>query len=302
MGGHPVAGAPVHHDGLFGAEAPGGAGGVHGGVAAAVDHDAAAQQRLVLALHVAQQGDGVQDVRRLPRRDVGAAADVRADGQEHRIESSLGLGGHEVVHTGVQFQFHAHGQYPVDLGVQHVAGQPVRRDPEAHHAAGLGTRLADHDVVAHSAQVIGGRQARRTSADDQHPLAGGGRRGGQRPAGLQRRVAQEPFHGVDPHRLVEFRTVAGGLTGVVADPAHDRGERVVRHQDLPGLLVTTVLGFVQPALDVLPCRAGVVAWGQRVSVQRPLGAPRTRLVGQAGSDFQRDREGLLGHTGTSSMP
>jgi hypothetical protein len=43
----------------------GGARGVDRGVAAAVDDDAAAEQRRLLALHVAQQRDRVEDARRI---------------------------------------------------------------------------------------------------------------------------------------------------------------------------------------------------------------------------------------------
>jgi hypothetical protein len=52
--GHLLARAAVDDDGLGGAQALGGARHVDGGVAAAVDHHAAAQQRLVFAFHAAQ--------------------------------------------------------------------------------------------------------------------------------------------------------------------------------------------------------------------------------------------------------
>ena len=45
---------------------------------------------------------------------------------------------------------------------------------------------------------------------------------------LMRLVAEEPLDRVDADGTVELRAVAGCLTGVVADPAHDRGQRVVR--------------------------------------------------------------------------
>ena len=86
--GHPLARAPVDDDRLARAEALGGARGVHRRVAAAVDDDAPAEQRALLALHAAQQRDRVEDVRRLAGGDVGALADVRADGQEGRVEAA----------------------------------------------------------------------------------------------------------------------------------------------------------------------------------------------------------------------
>ena len=94
--------------------------------------------------------------------------------------------------------------------------------------------------------------------------------------------------------------VAGGLARVVADPAHDGGERVVRHDLAPRRLVVALLGVVEPPLDVLAGRAGVVARRQQVHVDRPLGAPGAGLVGQAGADVQRDREGLVHHCSSRS--
>ena len=85
--GHPVAGAAVDDDGLLGAEALGRAGGVEGGVAAAVDGDAAAEQRRLLALHAAQQRDGVEHLGGAAGGDVGALAEVGADGDEGGVEA-----------------------------------------------------------------------------------------------------------------------------------------------------------------------------------------------------------------------
>ena len=58
------------------------------GVAAAVDHDAPAEQRLVLAFHRAQQRDGVEHLRGGTGGNKGALADMGADGEECRVEAS----------------------------------------------------------------------------------------------------------------------------------------------------------------------------------------------------------------------
>jgi hypothetical protein len=63
---HLLARAAVDDDRLLGAEPLGGAGHVDGGVAAAVDHDAAAEQGLLLFLHAAQHRDGIEDLAASP--------------------------------------------------------------------------------------------------------------------------------------------------------------------------------------------------------------------------------------------
>ena len=88
MGRHPVAGPPVHDDGVFGAESPRRAGDVHRGVPAADDSDAPAEHRLVQTLHAAQHGHGIEDFARVAGRDVGPPADVRADGEERGVEAA----------------------------------------------------------------------------------------------------------------------------------------------------------------------------------------------------------------------
>ena len=106
--GHPLARPPVDDDRLLGAETLRGPRGVHRRVPAAVDHDAPAEQRLLLALHAAQQRDGVEDAGGLAGRDVGALADVRADCEEDRVEIALA---HRVEDVG-------------DLGVRARASTP----------------------------------------------------------------------------------------------------------------------------------------------------------------------------------
>jgi hypothetical protein len=75
---HLLARAAVDDDGLGGAQPLGGARHVDGGVAAAVDHHAAAEHRLLFAFHAAQHRDRVEDARAVLGRDVGALGDVRA--------------------------------------------------------------------------------------------------------------------------------------------------------------------------------------------------------------------------------
>ena len=167
---HPVPGATVDHDRFLRAETPRGAGSVHRGVAAAVHRDPATERGALLAFHAAQQGDGIDDVRCLAGRDVGALADLGADCDEDGIETVFAHRAEGVRHVGLELDLDAKRLDPGDLGVENLARQPVARDPESHHPAGSGAGVADGHLVAEACQVVGGREPTRAGADDQHAL------------------------------------------------------------------------------------------------------------------------------------
>ncbi len=290
---HLLARAAVDDDRLGGAQPLGGACNVERRVAAAVDDDAAAQHRLVLALHAAQHRHGVEHPRGLASRDVCALGDVRADREKGRVEASLAHGVEDVPHLVVELQFDPELDDALDLGVQHVARQSVFRDAEAHHAARQRARFSDGHAMPAAAQMIRGREPRRAGADDQNALARFLARPRELPAPLDRFVAQEALDGVDADRLVELPAVARTLAGVIADAPHDGGKRVVLDERAPCGLVVAALGMVEPGLDVLAGGARVVARRQAVDVDRPRGPPRARLVGERGADVERDRERLV---------
>ncbi len=171
------------------------------------------------------------------------------------------------------------GGEPVDLGVEHGARQAVGRDAVAHHPARLRAVVAHRDRVAEPGEVVGGRQAAGTGADDEDALACGRRGRGIRPPLLDGEVPQEALHSVDRHRAVHLGSVAHGLARVVADPAVDGGEGVVLGELAPGLLVQSLLGQPEPRLDVLARRTAGVARRQQVDVHGPL--RRTRAGGGA---------------------
>ena len=147
-------------------------------------------------------------------------------------------------------------------------------------------------------EVVGDREARWSRSDDEHPTARRPRRPGQTPPMGDRRVAEEPLDRVDPDRLVDLRPVAGRLAGVETDPTADRGERVVLDEGTPRRLVLPGLRVVEPALDVLAGRAGVVAGRQAVDVDGSLDAPGTGVVRPARPGVERDRERVLAHLGS----
>ena len=285
---HFLAGAAIDDDRLVRAEAPGGAGGVERGVAAAVDDDLPAEERRRLALHRAQKAHGIENLRRAAGRDIGAPGDMGADGEEGGVVAALAHRGLDVVDLGLEHELDAHMRYPPDLGVEHVARQAVFRDAEAHHAAGERPGLTDRHAMAETAQVIGGREARRTRADHEHALARLRLRLVERPALGDRDVAKKPLDRIDPDRFVDLSAVAGGFARMVADAPHHRGQRVVLRQRPPRGLVFARLRVTEPALDVLARRARGVARGQPVDIDRPLRAPRAGEVELARADVERD--------------
>ena len=168
---HPLAGAAIDDDRLGRAHALGGARDIDRGVAAAVDDDAAAEQRLVLALHRAQHRHGVEHLRRGAGGNIGALADVGADGEERGVEPAGLHRLEDVVDLGVELELDAHIEDALHFRIEHVARQPVLGNAEAHHAAGRRARIVDRHGVAHAAQMVGRGQTGRAGADDEHALA-----------------------------------------------------------------------------------------------------------------------------------
>ena len=296
---HAVAGAAIDDDRFGGAQALGGARGIDRGIAAAIDDDAAAEQRLVLAFHRAQHRDGVEHLRGGAGRNKGALADMGADGEEGGVELAGLHGVEDVVDLGVELELDADIEDPLHFRIEHVARQAVFRNAEAHHAAGGGPGIVDRHSMAHAAQMIGGGQAGRTGADDQHALAAFRLRRRESPAALDRLVAEETLDRIDADGFVDLRAVAGGFAGMIADAAHHRGQRIVLRQHAPGVFVVAGFGVIEPGLDVLAGRAGVVAGRQTIDIDRPLGAPGAGLVGEARADVEGDGEGMV-HQASSS--
>ena len=106
-GGHVLAIAAIDDERLV-AEALRDARGVHRGVAAAVDGDAAPELRRSAVARAAQERERVEDLPGVARRDLGALADVRADGEEHRVERAVALLGEQVLDLVIEDERHAH--------------------------------------------------------------------------------------------------------------------------------------------------------------------------------------------------
>ena len=171
MGGHAVAGAAIDDDGFLRAQPLRSPSDIERGIAAAIDHDLAAEQRFFLALHRAQHLNSVQYLCRFAGRNIGALGDVGADGEERRVEATLLHGLRDIRDPSVVVDDDAEILDALDFGIEHIARQAVFGNPKTHHAARRGTCFVDGDGMAEPRQVIGGRHARRPGADDQHLLA-----------------------------------------------------------------------------------------------------------------------------------
>ena len=182
--------------GLLGAEPLRHARGIHRGVAAADDADDASERWGATLLHALHQRHGVDDLAAVHGRNVEVVRDLGANPEEHRVERAGSFLGEHVVHARVANDLHAHRLDARDFLVEPLTRQAVRGNPVVHHAARLGVRIADLDVVAEPPQVVRARQARRAGADHEHALAGG-RSWGDRPRLLVGEIAEKPVERMD---------------------------------------------------------------------------------------------------------
>jgi hypothetical protein len=247
---------------------------VHRGIAAAVDGDAAPELRYFALLGAGQEADGVEDLAGFAARDVDLLADVRTYRDEHGIEAAFFLFGEHVIDPMVERDLHPHVLDAFDLGLEFIARHAVGRDAEMDHAARDGPCLADLDFVAEPDEMVGRRQPARSGADDEDLPAAGLLRLLELPPFLQGKVAQEAFDGMDTDSAVRECAIAHVFTGVIADAAVDRGQRIIPHEFTPGALEVAGLRQRQPRLDVLASRAGVIAGRQKIDVLGPLAAQR----------------------------
>jgi hypothetical protein len=245
-----------------------------------------------------EERDGVENSGRVAGRDVDTPSELGTDGKEDGVEAPLVPFASDVIDGVVEDDVDPQGDDPCDLGIEDGPGESVGGDAVPHHAPELRGRVDEGDGVAEALQMVGGTEPGGPGSDDEDALAAVGSRRRQGPAALDGVVTEEPLDGVDAHRLVELDAVARRLAGVVADATHHRRERIVLDEQTPRRFVVTGLGLVEPALDVLACRAGVVARRQPVDVDGSLDAPRTGPVGMARTDVESDRERAFHYTST----
>ena len=270
--------ATVDNHRLLGAKATRRAGSVHGSVAAAINHHAAAEQRRLPGLDIVQIRHRIEHLDRVARGNVHVLGEMGADRDEDGVELTRFLFGKNIVDFVIDDYPDAHALNLADLFHQILARQPVGGNAEMQHAAGQRACLVDLHLMAKPRQMIGGRETARTSPDHQYALAGAGRIDRQRPFVLRCEIAQKAFDCVNADRTVEILAVAARFARVIADPAVHARQWVVPDERLPGLSKLGGLGERQPSLDVLAGGAGDIAGRQEIDIDRPLGPHRPRAL------------------------
>lgn len=142
-----------------------------------------------------------------------------------------------------------------------------------NHAPRDRAGLANFNIVPHLCEVVGRRQAARSSPDNQDFLSGLRQRPLKLPALLERQVTEKTLDGVNADFTVGMDAIAGAFTRVIANASMDRRQRVVDNELSPGGFKLTGLCQGQPRLDVLPGGACVVAGRKIIDVIR---TPRTQ--------------------------
>src|SRR3972149_3179064 len=91
-----------------------------------------------------------------------------AYGDKDRVE--LRKQGFYIVDAVVELQINSLGQDGIDLALDDLWRQAIRRDANAHHTAWHRQRLEDGHRAALPHQVLGAGQASRAGTDDRHAL------------------------------------------------------------------------------------------------------------------------------------
>ena len=169
--------------------------------------------------------------------------------------------GNILAHFDTAFDLNTYLAHHVDLRLDDILVELVRRYSVAEHSARFGVLLKHGRFIAHRSQIVCATQTRRTAADDGDLLF---------PAlldvgadidlrhktclGMQVFLRNEFLHGVDSHGAVDRTARTSVLATAVADtPAHCR-ERVLAFDQLQCLGVFAFCGFLQITLHGDMCR------------------------------------------------
>ena len=272
----PVATVDDHR--LLSAKATRRPGSIHCGVAAAVNHHAAAERWRLPSLNIAQIRHRIEHLHRVARGNVHVLGEMGADRDEDGVELTSILFSEDIVDFVIDDYPDAHTLNLADLLHEILARQPVGRNAEMQHAAGQRSCLVDLHLMAKLRQMIGGRETARTSPDHKHALAGAWRFDRQGPFVPRREIAEKAFDCVNADGTVEILAITARFARVIADPAMHARQWVVPNERLPGLSKLGGLGEPQPGLDVLAGRAGDIARRQQIDIDRPLGPHRPRAL------------------------
>ena len=140
--------ATVDNHRLLGAKATRRAGSIHGSVAAAINHHAAAEQRRLPGLDIAQIRHRIKHLDRVARGNVHMLGEMGADRDEYGVELTRFLFGENIVDFVIDGYPDAHALNLADLLHEILARQPVGGNAEMQHAAGQWSCLVNLHFVA----------------------------------------------------------------------------------------------------------------------------------------------------------
>ncbi len=283
---HAVAGPAVDDDGVGRPQPTGGAGRVHGRVAAAVDGHAAPEGGSGVLLDLAQERHGVEDVARVAGRDAGIAAPPGRRRPRRRRRSRRPpwstRGRRSACRTRSRPRWPGCGRSPPERRLG-GAGRRVCRSASSRPPGRPPRRRPRGGPVG-----AGDRRRPGPRARNRRPARCGRWPVPAAPAcqpSLSARSPEEALDRVDAHGLVEGGTVTGRLARVEADAPHDGRERIVDH-DLRHAASYAPASARRATLDVLArpdrrrCRG---AGGPR----RPAARPARSRCGWPGSSPRR---------------
>jgi len=157
------------------------------------------------------------------------------DGEKDGVElAGQIVQGKVETHPGVENHVHADALDQIQFPAEDGLGQPVLRNGEAQHAAGLAALFEDGDVVAQHGQIEGSRETCRTGAGHGHLAArrreftlANAVQHGLEAVGLIDGVGQEAVDLAHIHHLVEGLATAAIVAGMLADAASRSGQGIV---------------------------------------------------------------------------
>ena len=274
--GHFNAATAIDNRHFLRAHAQGSARGVHGHVATADDNRLLARGYLLAQVHGAEEVEPVHHALRVVAGQAHLLALVRASGHEdggiavllESLDSDIARTSAEL---HAQLDLDALIENLLDLVVEHIARQPVRRHAQAKHAAQERPRLEQRHTVALLGQILRRGQAGRATTNDGDFFflnLDWRERRALFPVALGIHVIRgETLEVAYGHRLVELLAVALGLAGVLADAAAHGRQRAALLDQLVGLVELAGRNQRHVALGIHARRASGLAWSHALGLR-----------------------------------
>ncbi|OPZ97152.1 MAG: hypothetical protein BWY71_01708 [Planctomycetes bacterium ADurb.Bin412] len=287
IGGHFIAGPAIEHGHAFHTFlTEGNAGGVHRGIAAADDADAAFGQGLILQVIRFQELDTRNDAFGILLGQIQLQALMGTHGQEDGLVALFKklVQGDITAQDGIVFDFHIGIQQGVDFPLEQLTGQTIGGNGADQHPAGLGFPFEDGHFVPGDGQGIGGHQAGGAGADD-GDFRGMFIRGLDQlfPGGRVNLFHDETLEGANSNRLTAgYAGPADIFAGMMADAGTYGRQRIGLPDDPVGIIILLAGNMGDIAPDFGADGTAVLAGGAH---QLFAGAGRTLPVENVGLIF-----------------